>query len=301
MKKILIPVDGSNFSEASLPTAMAIAARAGAELRLAMVGVPEDPPSGVWADAFRDNHLRYLEGLTERVKKEAAPDVAVSDKLLHGEVTAALAKETAEWGADMVVMTTHGRGGLARAWLGSVADSLIRSAAVPVLLIRPGDEPGDAPRWADPLEVVVTVDGSAFAEAALAVATRLGALFDARITLVRIVPYPYDAGAMGGGVVMDYGDLLAAAESEGREYLTALSARLEGSVPRVDTELLVSPSPATSILEIAERRAAHVIVVASHARKGLSRLVLGSMTDKLVRGAERSVLVVPVDESVGQQ
>jgi nucleotide-binding universal stress UspA family protein len=295
MKKIFIPVDGSKFAEASIPTAIGIATRAGAEVRLTMVGVPQDPPSGVWADSFRDNHLRYLEELTERVK-EAGPDVVVSSQLLNGEVTGALAKEITEWGADMVVMTTHGRGGLARAWLGSVADALIRSCAVPVLLVRPEDSPEGGPQWTDPLQVVVTVDGTAFAETALQVATDLATLYDARITLVRIVPYPYDVSAVGGGMVVDYSDLLATAEAEGMQYLADLTDRIEGLVPRVDGELLVSSSPASGILDIAARREADVVVVASHRRGGFSRLVLGSTTDKLVRGAQRSVLVVPVRE-----
>lgn len=297
MKKIFIPVDGSKFAEASISTAIEIAGRAGAEVRLVMVGVPEDPPSGVWADSFRDNHLRYLEELTERVVGEAAPDVTVSSQLLNGEVTGALAKEINEWGAEMVVMTTHGRGGLTRAWLGSVADALIRSCTVPVLLVRPEDGAEGGPRWADPLEVVVTVDGTAFSETALAVATDLSALFDARITLVRVVPYPYDVSAVGGGMVVDYSDLIATAEAEGKRYLADLTERIEGLVPRVDGEMLVSASPASGILEIAAQREADVIVVASHRRSGLSRLVLGSTTDKLVRGAERSVLVVPVQEA----
>ena len=122
-------------------------------------------------------------------------------------------------------------------------------------------------------------------------------MFDCQITLVRVVPYPYDVGVMGGGMVADYSDLLATAEAEAKEYLAGLAGRLEGRVPRVDSELIVSPSPANGILEIAARRKADVIVVASHRRGGLSRLVLGSTTDKLVRGAERSVLVVPIDEA----
>lgn len=293
MKRILVPVDGSKFSEASLPTAIALAKRAGAALSLAMVGVPEDPPSGVWADAFRENHERYLEGLTERVEAQAGDGVDVSATLLDGAVVESLGKEIRSWEADLVVMTTHGRGGLTRAWLGSVADAVVRAGSAPTLLVRPGEDHEEEHVWADPLEVVVPVDGTHFAETALESATRLATLFDARVTLVRVVAYPYDVGVIGGGVVADYQELLNTAESEAREYLADLAERVKGTVPRVDTELLVSPSAAMGILDKAAEVRADVIVVSSHVRGGVSRLLLGSTADKLIRGAERSVLVVP--------
>lgn len=293
MKRILVPVDGSKFAEAALPTAVAIATRAGAQLSLVMVGVPENPPSGVWADAFRENHESYLAGLVDRVAEEAG-EVDVSATLLDGAVVESLTEEIGRWEPDLIVMTTHGRGGLARAWLGSIADALLREGSTPTLLVRPEEGDGAVPRWGDPMEVLVPVDGSRFAEAALGVTNRLVKLFDARITLVRVVPFPSDTGSVIGGMVVDYRTLLDSAEEDARNYVETLVGQVEESVPRVDAAVLLAPSAAAGILEKAEDIDADVIVVASHTRGGVGRIVLGSTADKLVRGAKRSVLVVPM-------
>ena len=91
-----------------------------------------------------------------------------------------------ELGADLVVMTTHGRGGLRRAWLGSVTDQLIRSAEVPVLVVRPGEAGAARPVW-EPGEILVALDGSPLAEAALEPAIEVARLWDAELSLVQVV------------------------------------------------------------------------------------------------------------------
>jgi hypothetical protein len=85
-------------------------------------------------------------------------------ELLDGSIAPAIAQYAAEVGIDLITMTTHGRGGISRAWVGSVADSLVRCGAVPMLLIRPKDQDIDWSPRGDSRHVLIPVDGSELSE-----------------------------------------------------------------------------------------------------------------------------------------
>ena len=159
-RNILVPLDGSPFGEHALPIAYALARRAGAQVHLvrvheplaAMVPVMAGWAPGAemeqWTREVAESQSAYVRGVAE----QAPADVRVTPRLLHGMVLDALEVDAQRIGADLVVMTTHGRGGIARAWLGSVADGLVRRLHVPVLLVRPGMDaprPCEDPCWRD--------------------------------------------------------------------------------------------------------------------------------------------------------
>ncbi|MCH7891353.1 MAG: universal stress protein, partial [Gemmatimonadetes bacterium] len=130
---ILVPLDGSKFSESALPTALTIARRWNAELEI--VTVQEDPsmlaqevlqlPTHGWFE-------RYLGEVADRVQEEEGFPVHAT--VLTGSPAEATHNHAAERGADLVVMATHGRGPMSRFWLGSTADALIRRSTIPILL-----------------------------------------------------------------------------------------------------------------------------------------------------------------------
>src|SRR5512134_3053042 len=146
---ILVPLDGSGLAELAVPVAAGLAQRAEAQMRLVHVHVPiSAEPIHVEGLPVIDERMRsqrreheqaYLVGASRRL----AGGVAVSTALIDGPVAAALTAEAERSGAELIVMTTHGRGGFERAWLGSVADALVRTSPVPLLLVRP--EPGTVP------------------------------------------------------------------------------------------------------------------------------------------------------------
>ena len=140
---IVVPLDGSAFAERALPVAAGIAARRQVPLRLVRVHVPAASEVHcaeglVIIDDQRDLDARIREGayLVDQVHALDTP-VPVETMLLDGHVSSALARDAKASGAALVVMTTHGRSGLNRLWLGSVADGLVRQGPAPVLLVRP--------------------------------------------------------------------------------------------------------------------------------------------------------------------
>jgi nucleotide-binding universal stress UspA family protein len=177
----------------------------------------------------------------------------------------------------MVVMTTHGRGVVSRFWLGSVADHLLRHLEVPVLLLRHHESAEVDSRMAF-RRMLVPLDGSVRAESVLEPALALCPPPAGEFALVRIVAADADGAAQG--------------REAAAVYLDEVADRLERRGCRVSTTVLVSASPAHAILEQARPEAADCIAMATRGASGVKRLVLGSVTDKVVRGADVPVLAL---------
>jgi nucleotide-binding universal stress UspA family protein len=298
IRNILLPLDGSTFSEHALPLAVDLAVRSGARLHL--VQVHEAPlaqvyPDGLpvyderWDGAIRAQTEEYLQSLAQRCMEQAG--LSPVTELLDGSVAPAIARYAAEAGIDLITMTTHGRGGISRAWVGSVADSLVRCGAVPILLIRPKEQdqqvdwmPRDEMR-----HILIPVDGSELSEGIMEAALTLGSLIGARYTLLRIVlPVPFVVGPQIAGVAFDEGGAeqsRLAAEA----YLERLKTRITQA--EVSTATVFHTIPAAAILDYAATEAVDMIAMATHGRGGWSRVALGSVADKVMRGTMMPVLL----------
>jgi nucleotide-binding universal stress UspA family protein len=297
--KIVVPVDGSAFAEAAMPMALALSEKTGAEVRLAMVNEPVNLPPGLWAEAFVENHARYLESLIGSVSERVGADTTVSSVLLEGQVAESLCGETTACGADLIVMSTHGHGGLARVWLGSVADAVLRESPVPVLLVRPGEDDTGDPLGPDSLShIVVPLDGNPLAEAALEPALGLARLFEASVTLLKTVTYPVMISSYLPDTVEDNEAFIRQAEEGAMAYLNAVKSRIVDGTTNIDVAVMVSQRPAAGVLHQVDEVAADFVAMASRNRHGLARAALGSIADKVIRGSKTPVLIVhPTDEA----
>jgi nucleotide-binding universal stress UspA family protein len=139
-KKILVPVDGSSFSEAVLPHIRALATKYHAAVHLVRVQTPDpyEPPWGVVLTAIpeplRVQPTDQLERVADQLKIEG---IATTTEVVDGHAAEGILDCAKRQSVDLIAMTTHGRSGLSRWWLGSVATKIMHAAPVPVLLIRP--------------------------------------------------------------------------------------------------------------------------------------------------------------------
>jgi nucleotide-binding universal stress UspA family protein len=291
-RTIMVPLDGSTFAEAALPLAISLGRRTGARLRL--VTVHEPIPSFAydeWESASREWTTDYLRRTVERI---ADSGLTATSELRTGPVVEALDSEADSCEASLVVMATHGRGLLSRAWLGSVADAFVRHTNRPVLLVRPSQEDGSVDITEDRKfgNVLIPLDGSALSEDAKDHAVELGALFEAGYHLVRVVPYPADVASsylpytvqVNQGIV-DEAKLTAAA------YLEGQAEALRSVGHRVTTGVQVDAQPGHGILRAAEAEGCDLIAMATHGRSGLTRALLGSASDKVLRGTHLPLLL----------
>lgn len=303
---ILVPLDGSEFSEQALPMAQALASKLGARVHLVHVILPardsdlKSPQEDMeWKQRVREGAEEYLR---DRAAELAEEGLEVRTDILEGTVVDSLAEYVDGAGVSLVVMTTHGTGGLRRWWLGSVADGLLRRGPSNVLLVRPWDDTEDQPEAVARFgHLAVPLDGSDEGELALEPARRLARAFDAETTLIRIIPAPMELTSIYGvaGVRLE-GEGHRDRRAEAEEYLQGVVDRMpsRGDEPSVRTEVAEHGRPAEGIIDAARKLDVDLLVLSSHGRGGLARMVLGSVADKVIRGTTRPVLVIrpPADD-----
>jgi nucleotide-binding universal stress UspA family protein len=294
---ILVPLDGSDLAEKALPVAAELARRTGASLRLVHVHVPiAADPIYVEGLPVIDEHMRSLrheheQAYLDQARQRLAAGVAVSVALLDGPPAATLAAHAQASGAALVVMTTHGRGGLERAWLGSMADELVHLSPVPLLLLRP--EPGSVP---SPFRrTLVPLDGSARAESILEHVLELARLEPAAELVLLDVVQPIASTVWTPGAALTSSvvtaDVTQRQEEHARHYLDGVARRLQAAGVGVRTRIELAAGVASAILDVARDEQAGLVALATHGRSGLARLALGSIADKVVRGSRTPVLL----------
>lgn len=299
-RTILLPVDGSNFAEHALPYALGIARRTGATLHPVLVHFPADgvSPSYPYAEAVeardaeqRDHDAAYMDELVGRLRSSGVP---IRPALLSGPVERELTRYVETARIDLVVMTTHGRSGLERAWLGSTADTLIRRSMVPLLLIRPSDETQEIGAEDHDAfgRVLVALDGSATAEVALRDALALGTTEGAELVLCHVIQPPVvpTSSYLPHTIQITHDETMTRKASM-MAYLAAIAGEPWLADRAIRTTVRVDPHPPSAILKLAGEVGADLIVMGTHGRGGLRRMILGSVADKVIRGSTRSVLV----------
>jgi nucleotide-binding universal stress UspA family protein len=303
IKSILVPLDGSAFAEQALPWAACLSKAPGSHLELVRVHDPV-PPWTVAAEgavaataldpAIRDAEEQYLANCAARLEEGGFS--GVSHRLIEGEVAEQIARHAEDNAFGLVVLATHGRGALSRLWLGSVSDALVRRLTVPVLLIRPTE--GTAiPRAERFRTILVALDGSAESESALGPALALADPKHCELVLLRVVPPVPIVGDAGMPAVplVDEG-LTEALTAQATTALDAVAARLRSRAVTVSTRVIVAPGVAQAVLREASLAGAELVALATHGARGLRRMVLGSVADKVLRGADRPVLLTRVPD-----
>jgi nucleotide-binding universal stress UspA family protein len=296
--RIVVPLDGSTLSEAALPFAALLARASRGTIHLARVHVPLVTSIDVgytlpdFEEEIRQGEHDYLASAARRLATDAQVPAGV--QLLEGPIGPAIRSHVEHVGATLVVVSTHGRTGLTRMWLGSTTDWFVRFLPVPVMVVRPRDEATAlVPSFA---HVLIALDGSARSEAIIPDAVQIGRLHGARYTLLQVVPTivrelaPYAAPTFPP--VRDE-DRMVELMRRAKDSLERIAdgLRRESTDLDVRTEVVASDRVAEAILERAQAGNAGVIALSSHGR-GASRLLVGSVADKVLRGFSGAMLIL---------
>jgi nucleotide-binding universal stress UspA family protein len=219
-----------------------------------------------------------------------AKGIDVDYTILRGPIAESINQLMQDRAIDMSVICTHGRSGLQRLVLGSVADSLVKLVNRPVLIIHPAREgPPPVPGFG---KLLVALDGSQFAERVLPM-VRASIEYGSIVLLLRVpeAPEPERFGTM----VEEIEQLRAEAEAEAERYLSDIATALR--TDGIETQVLVTGSrPAETITQVAERQDVDVIMLSTHGQGGLEGALMGSVADRVVRQTYRPVLLVPIHE-----
>jgi nucleotide-binding universal stress UspA family protein len=296
-KRILVPLDGSELAESALPAAMYLAAKLGAKVTLVHV-IEENPPATVHGE----RHLTSLEEaeayLAAIRRLTGSPEAAVECHVhaaATGNVAQSIAEHQGELAPDLIIMCTHGRSGLKRIIVGSIAQQVIASGTIPVLLIRAEGQGRHA--FFTLHTVLAPLDGEPAHEQGLEVAVDLARAAGARLQLLSVVPTlgtlsGRDA-TMGRFMPGTTQAILDFAEKDLKSYLMKQASRTQNAGVPVAAELRYGDA-APAIADAADTLDAGIIVLGTHGRAGNEAFWTNSVGAKVQAQTKRPLLLVPV-------
>jgi nucleotide-binding universal stress UspA family protein len=295
-KVIMAPTEGSDSERAAISVAVKLAQRFEADLRLVRVEsapliletIAQTPvvPSEQVLMEERVAHLRNLEALGTECR--ALGEIRVMTALEDGPVAPTLRDYAKKFNVDLIVMSSHSRGGVKRVALGSVTDYLIRQSNVPVLVVRPPvNFAGTIPEQTVS-RIVVPLDGSALAEQILPEVAALALQLRSTVSLLQVLtPLSYSQKEIMQPGLPWWDDDIATADA----YLTRAASYLTQQGITVGKDVLLSDNVATAILDYASRTRADIIALATSGSGGMSRFVFGTVADEVTRRSTSSLLV----------
>lgn len=305
-RRVLVLLDGSELAEVVFPFATELAARLDLEVVLLQVygAIGRDfiPVHQAYVDRAAETIRHRVEDLQERLGVQPSSKVVeVRGELADGYYADEILRYADEHDVDLILMASHGRSGIRRWRMGSVADKVLRASKIPVLLVRAGVEdavPYD--RWPT-RSLLVPLDGSEKAESVLPHAEALArqrAIEPVTVNLVRVCDPPVAPSYYSpelSGVPLNWGEFMeqemTRCKHTATEYLAGIARRFEDAGVKAESEVLVGRA-ADEIIDYAGKHPFGIIVMTSHGRSGISRLVYGSVAESVLLGVTNPILLM---------
>ncbi len=295
VKKILVPLDGSPTAEHVLPLARFLARGLGAKIELMSVIDLVELAHNVSAaeNLFLDTLAQDEARRRGEYLAQVAQSFAEAEFRCHaerGKAENAIIEAAAAEPECMIAMATHGRSGLNRWLLGSVAEKILRGTSNPLLLVRP-TKSAVTGKEATLESIVVPLDGSPVAESVLPTVVDLAKKLNIEVILLRVFHIPYGVYDGGGSSAIDLERMATGIESAVQQYLEEKRAALQtAGLERVSIASRKGIG-ADEIIEFSRKRPDTLIAMCSHGRSGLKRWVLGSVAETVARHAANPVLI----------
>ena len=271
--RILVPMDGSQLAETALPYAEELAGRLGSEITLLCVAGSEQAQDyhrhQVYADKSIDQTKYEAEKYLEQAIHRA---VNVKSAIVVGQPAEEIVQYADDEDIDLIVMATHGRSGITRWALGSVADKVARAAKQPVALIRAKGAYVEVKQKGILSRILVPLDGSIESETVLPSILEFASKLETEITLFQVVPEAYHA----------------VADAEG--YLKTMLDSLHKKDVETKAEVRTGDA-AEEIIKFAEESETDLVAMATHGRSGITRWTLGSIADKVLHAGTTPLLL----------
>lgn len=295
--KIMVPTDGSGFDREAIRVALRIAEKSGAKVRLVRVVSSAKllgtatPFDGVELSlealqTERNTAQSDLEALAAECMSTSNANIGVD--LLDGPIAEILEGYAQRNKFDLIVISSHGRGGMSRLSLGSVTDSLIRHTQIPVLVVK------SVPSYLNPRasdafrRIIVPLDGSTLAEQILPRVRLLAKLEQSDVTLLHVLASQNQLHEERADLTPPWWNRHIAVS---RAYLARIEARMRREGLPVATEVVVGENVPRAICDYATSQRADLIAIATHGRGGLARMIRGSVADAVTRSSRISMLV----------
>jgi nucleotide-binding universal stress UspA family protein len=286
IKKILIPLDGSEIGELALVYAKELACTMDLEVQMACATERQDEPT------LRMCGL-YLEGVAERLQtqvKRVNPRSNIKTVIVDGAPGEAVIDYSEKEAIDLVIITSHGGSGIMPWAMGSTANKIMQRCQAPVLMVRASKSLLKRKPVKVFKKILLPVDGSTSGEASLELVKSIAASLNSEVILVFVVENVQYVHTIGGPDHFAYTEQqIELMKEEGRAYTEKVQRTLKGisvkSIVRVG-------EPAHEILKAATEENVNLIAMASHGKHGVTRWMLGSVSDKILHAGKEPILLV---------
>jgi nucleotide-binding universal stress UspA family protein len=310
-RNMLVLLDGSELAEVVFPFAKELAARLNLEVTMLQV-------YGNIGRNFVPAHQAYIERAADKIKSQIEDvqerlgipleekQIEVRGELADGHYAEEILTYAESNNIDLILMASHGRSGIRRWRMGSVADKVLRAAKVPVLFIRAGAEdttPYD--EWPT-RTIVAPMDGSETAESVLphvVALARQRAIEPVTVNLIRVCDPPIAPSYYSpelSGVPLNWGEFMeqemTRCKQTASDYLSDIAKQLDNQGIKAESTILVGKA-ADEIIDFASKNPFSIIVMATHGRTGLSRLVFGSVTESVLQAVSNPILLTKPEQT----
>jgi nucleotide-binding universal stress UspA family protein len=301
--RFLVPLDGSRLAESVLPVAQQMASRFHARVTLLHI-MEEHPPTVIHGEPHLTGIAQaqaYLGEIALRLQSSALPVEIHVHQGKEDHVARSIVQHAQEMNADLVIMCTHGHGGLRELLFGSNAQQALQRGTQSILLLFPREDGSISPFNLQ--RVLVPLDGSSAHEPALPAAITLARTFGTELHLVLVIPtlatLSGEQAVTGLLLPITMRAVLDLSQQDAADYLEQAVARCraEGVVARAE---VLRGDIVPAVLGLAERLNVDLIVLASHGRAGLDALLTGSVAARITGRRIRPLLLVRAEKSVDE-
>jgi nucleotide-binding universal stress UspA family protein len=293
-EKIVVPLDGSELAESALDYVTGLAAASRAQVTLLHVCTPEQAELG--PSRFWDYLLEHAaQVLRSRLEDGASEGSTVDSTVLFGHPAEEILTYAEKNKVSLIAMTTHGRSGVRRWALGSVAARVARHSAVPVLLVR-SDVPQESigRKWPGK-RILGLLDGSERAEQVLPYVTDHSKIGGAEVVLLRVLEPLSSPAFYGPDMPGNWEDLaeqmMAHLQEECVRYFAGLKRRLRDAGVQVRLETLEG-NIWDEIISYIEKDGFDLVALTTHGRSSIARWAVGSVAETLIRKCPVPLLLV---------
>jgi len=294
--KLLVPLDGSRLSEGILPFARTLASASKIPVELLHVIDPDtivasaDPPVGRFFDTVEADLERTSSDYLKSVAASFPCSLTVHRSVEIGKPADVIVDRAASHRGTLIAMSTHGRSGIERWFLGSVADKVLHASANPLLLVRatPKSKTSDVAMLKT---ILVPLDGSPLAELVLPHVAEVAKAMKLEVVLLRVYSVPVQTYT-GEGFAPDYTQLTESIREETKSYLEGKVEQLQGEGLDRVSYVMLGGEAAGEVIDMARETPDSLMAMCTHGRSGVERWVLGSVTDRVVRHGGDPVLVI---------
>ena len=290
-EKILVPLDTSKLAEVVLPHATQLAREFGSEVDIVVICEPQETSEGETCSLYMDSQAENLRTAI------GVPGSRIRTELITGSPAQKIIEYTLSRKIDILFLSSHGRSGVLLWPIGGTVDKVLRKTGVPLIIVNVKDSQKGSLETGLFRRILIPLDGSERGAAVLPYVREISQKISSEVVLFHVVDTGRKVHSLGRLDSVPFReDELDSLRKRSEEYLTQESRRFAGTKATVNT-VVKTGNVAQEIIKYAVEKDCSLIAVSSHGHSGFESWMIGSVTNKVLHSADKSLFYVPALES----